>query len=175
MQITRGVRLPELVLPPREPWLPKVIMPSMRQCFAFSPFGTTYEGEILERAVGRNPVAKRWVAFLTKEPTKGETAKEVEENCEAKYTGHGRVETEGTTWWKAFTGSAPAVITNEKEIVIPEWTGGSTEKLLAVAMLTVVSGAGTMVGFAKLKAEVVMSEGNPKASFAVGALEITLT
>jgi hypothetical protein len=169
------MRLPELVLPDRELWLPQVIMPSLRDTLRFSPFGTTYEGEILERAVGRNPVAKRWLAFCTKEPVKGETAAEVEANCEAKYTGHGRVETEGTAWWKAFTGSAPAVIVNEKEIVIPEWTGGSTEKLVAVAFLTVASGAGTMVGFAKLKAEVVMSEGNPKASFAVGVLEITLT
>jgi hypothetical protein len=169
------MRKPELVLPERELWLPRLVMPSLRETVRFSPFGTTYEGEILERAMGRSPVAKRWVAFLTKEPTKGETAAEVESNCEAKYTGHGRVETEGTAWWKAFTGSAPAIITNEKEIVIPEWTGGSTEKLVAVAVLTVASGAGTMVGYAKLKAEVVMSEGNPKASFAVGALEVTLT
>jgi hypothetical protein len=169
------MKLTELVLPAREPWLPRVIMPSLRETVAFSPFGTAYEGEILERAVGRNPVAKRWIAFCTKEPVKGESAKEVEENCEAKYTGHGRVETEGTAWWKAFTGSAPAVVANEKEIVVPEWTGGSTEKLVAVAILTVASGAGTMVGYAKLKAEVVMSEGNPKASFAVGALEVTQT
>jgi hypothetical protein len=173
--LPRRERHLELILPEREAWIPRPIMPSLQDCIRFSPFGETTEHEILERELGRNAVAKRWIAFCTKEPTKGETAAEVESNCEATYTGHGRVETEGTAWWKAATGSAPAVISNEKEIVIPEWTGGSTAKLLAVAILTVASGAGRMVGFAKLKAEVVMSEGNPKASFAVGALEVTQT
>jgi hypothetical protein len=142
------------------------------------PFSKAYEGEILETAVGRNPSAKRWVALAKKAPTKAETGKEFEENCEIKYKAYARVETEGTAWWKAFTGESPAAVANNKAIGFPKFEKGGAEetsKCTYCAILTAASGVATVVGYAALTAEVIVSEGNPEPSFAIGALEIQLT
>lgn len=140
------------------------------------PFSEHEEKALLERAVGRSPEAKRWVAFLTAEPTKTESGTSIEAK-EAKYKGHGRVETEGVAWWKAATGSAPCKISNEKLIPAKKFEAGGEEESSKVTWVSICDAAtaGNQVALGKLTSEVVIAAGNPEAEFAVGALELTLT
>jgi hypothetical protein len=141
------------------------------------PFGEAEEKAILERAVGRSPEVARWIAICKKEPTKTETGKEVEENCEVKYKGYKRVEVKGTASWNAATGASPCKITNAAEIKAPKFEAGGSEeesKAIAVAVLSAEK-EGTQIGYAKLTNEVKIAAGNPEAAFAAAALEVTLT
>lgn len=135
------------------------------------PFFGAYEREQLEIAVGRSPSEERTIGLFTSEPLKSESNAELKAK-ECKFTGYARAAAAGgATWWNAASGEAPALITNAKAITFAEWTAGADEK----ATWFVIFKGATPVGFGKLEAVVTIGAGNKIASFAVGALEATLT
>lgn len=136
------------------------------------PFFGARERKILEEQVGRATSAEREISLLVSEPTKGESNAELKAK-ELKFTGYARsVMTGGATWWNAATGESPAIITNAKAVTFAEWTAGADEK---ATWFVVHEVGGTPVAFGKLEAAVTIGAGNKIASFAVGALEATLT
>lgn len=135
------------------------------------PFFGAYEKTVLETAVGRSPSAERTIGLFTSAPTKAENNTELKSK-EAKYTGYARAAAAGgATWWNAATGESPATITNAKAITFAEWTAGADEK---ITHFVVFEGT-TPVAYGALEATVTVGAGNKVASFAVGALEATLT
>lgn len=116
--------------------------------------------------VGSTADGNFYISFHTDDPGEGGD----QETNEATYGGYARVAVERSASGFTVTGDT---VSNAAIVEAEDWASGSTNTLTHFAIGKSASGPGEILLKGALTNQVVMSAGNPTASFAIGALTAT--
>lgn len=128
-------------------------------------------GAILAHAVGKTAwtMPTTYLALCTTVPTSASTGATI---AEATYTGYARLALSGD-WGSAVTGT-PETISNGSQITFAACTGGTSTIVGFAIVDSPTTGAGNVIGWGSCASTVISTTQTPP-TFAIGALEITLT
>lgn len=126
---------------------------------------------ILAHSVGKTSwtMPTTYIALCTTLPTSASTGATI---VEATYTGYARIATSGD--WGSPTSATPCTIFNSSAITFAACTG-STSTIVGFAIVdSVTTGAGNVIAWGSCTSTVISTTQTP-ATFAINALEATLT
>ena len=127
--------------------------------------------KMLELSVGKTAFATptTYIALCTTLPTSASTGSTI---VEATYTGYARIATAGD--WSSATLATPCTIFNGSAITFAACTG-STSTIVGFAIVdNSTTGAGNVLAWGSCTSTVISTTQTP-ATFAINALELTLT
>lgn len=126
---------------------------------------------ILAHAVGKTSwtMPTTYVALCTVLPTSASTGATL---TEANYTGYTRVATSGD--WGAPVAGTPSTISNSAAITGTACTAGTSTVVGFAIVDSSTVGAGNVIGWGSCASTVISTTQTPP-TFAIGALELTLT
>ena len=126
---------------------------------------------ILAHSVGKTSwtMPSVWAALCTVVPTSASTGATI---TEATYTGYARLTTSGD--WGSPVSATPCTISNSSALTFAACTAGTSTVVGMVLVDSVTVGAGNVVAWGSVPSAVISTTQTP-ATFAIGALELTLT
>ncbi len=126
---------------------------------------------ILAHAIGKTAwtMPTTYIALCTVVPTSASTGATL---TEATYTGYARLATSGD--WGAAVAGTPSTISNSTALTFAACTGGTSTIVGFAIVDSATTGAGNVIAWGSCASTVISTTQTPP-TFAIGALELTLT